>query len=176
MSLLLGPRSGHLSRGQSLTEFALVLPLLLLLVVAVADFGRLYTSLIAVESAAREAADYGAMQGKTKWDMTNSSQLSQNQADMRVRACTATASLTDYVGDPIGTTNMSCTNPTFAYTADVDQPPSSGNCSTQAEFDDPCIIHVTLTYTFHPLINIAPFPASLTFTRESSYAISDLGS
>lgn len=162
------------SEGQSLLEFAAMLPLLLLLVIAVADFGRLFTSMIAIESAAREAADYGAMQGKLKWDNTNTTQLAQNAADMELRACSAAANLSDYDGDPVGTPNMTCSNPSFAFTYDVERPPSSGNCATQAEFDEPCIIHVTLTYDFHMFLDFAPLPSKISVTRESRFAVSDL--
>ena len=68
-------------RGQALVEFAMLVPLMLLLAVALGDFGRLFTAGMGVESAAREAADYGAMQGKTKWDMSNGAQLDLNMAE-----------------------------------------------------------------------------------------------
>lgn len=45
------------SAGQSLVEFALVLPLLLFLFLAIADFGRIFVALITVESATRDAAE-----------------------------------------------------------------------------------------------------------------------
>ena len=45
------------ARGQSLVEFALVLPLLLILFVTIADFGRIFAALIIVESATRDAAE-----------------------------------------------------------------------------------------------------------------------
>ena len=48
-------------RGQSLVEFALVLPLLILLMVIAVDFGRIYFSYIQVTNAAREAANYAAL-------------------------------------------------------------------------------------------------------------------
>jgi Flp pilus assembly protein TadG len=90
---------------------------MLLLVVALVDFGRLFTAVIGVESAAREAADYGAMQGTTKWDLTDAAQMAQNLQDMQTRACTAAPTLSDYVGDPPGTANMACSNPSFASTS-----------------------------------------------------------
>ena len=43
--------------GQALTEFALVLPILIILVVGVADFGRLFAAGITLESASRDAAE-----------------------------------------------------------------------------------------------------------------------
>lgn len=161
-------------RGQSLAEFALLVPLMLLLVVALADFGRYFASAIGVESAAREAADHGAMQGKTKWDLTNSAQMAENLQNMQTRACTAASTLSGYVGDPPGTANMTCSNPSFAY--DLERVPVGGNCSTQTEFDDPCIVHVTMTYDFRMFLDFPPLPPIVELIRQSRFAISDLGS
>src|SRR3989337_4028515 len=46
--------------GQSLAEFAILLPLLLILIVGIADFGRLFTAGIVMEAAARNAAEVAA--------------------------------------------------------------------------------------------------------------------
>jgi Flp pilus assembly protein TadG len=46
--------SGRRSRGQSLTEFALILPILLLIIFGVVDFGRAIYAYNAVSNAARE--------------------------------------------------------------------------------------------------------------------------
>lgn len=46
--------------GQSLTEFALVATILLVLVVAVADFGRIFAAGLILEAAARDAAEVAA--------------------------------------------------------------------------------------------------------------------
>jgi PKD repeat protein len=51
---------GALSRGQSLAEFALIAPILLLLLVIAIDFGRVFFSYIEVSNAAREGAAYAA--------------------------------------------------------------------------------------------------------------------
>ena len=48
------------SRGESVVEFALVLPILLLLLAATIDFGRLFYLYVAVNNAAKEGALYGA--------------------------------------------------------------------------------------------------------------------
>jgi hypothetical protein len=48
------------SRGQSLVEFTMVFPIMLLLLLTVADFGRVFASSIALESAARAAAETAA--------------------------------------------------------------------------------------------------------------------
>src|SRR6266508_773591 len=47
----------HSSAGQSLTEFALVVPILLIVFVAIADFGRIFAASIDVEAATRDAAE-----------------------------------------------------------------------------------------------------------------------
>jgi len=44
-------------RGQSLVEFTLVIPILLVLVVGVADLGRVFVATISMEAAARDAAE-----------------------------------------------------------------------------------------------------------------------
>jgi TadE-like protein len=49
-------------RGQSLVEFALVLPLLLILLLGVADFGRVFAAGITMEAATRNAAEAGAIE------------------------------------------------------------------------------------------------------------------
>ena len=57
--LSVGRRGSH---GQSLVEFALVLPVVLILFLAVADFGRVFAASIAVEAATRDAAEATANQ------------------------------------------------------------------------------------------------------------------
>jgi hypothetical protein len=49
-------------RGQSLVEFALVLPMLLVLLLGVADFGRVFQAGIIVEAAARSGAEAAAIE------------------------------------------------------------------------------------------------------------------
>ena len=52
------------SRGQSLVEFALITPVLVLILAISADFGRAFSAYIGIASAAREGASYG-MQSTT---------------------------------------------------------------------------------------------------------------
>ena len=49
--------------GQSLVEFALVLPFMLVLIFALVDFGRAFHTWLVVTNTAREAARVGATQG-----------------------------------------------------------------------------------------------------------------
>jgi Flp pilus assembly protein TadG len=48
------------SRGQSLVEFTLILPIMLIILLVVGDFGRMFAAGITVESAARNAAEVAA--------------------------------------------------------------------------------------------------------------------
>lgn len=50
------------ARGQSLVEFALLLPLLMVLFLGIADFGRVFQSGISIEAAARNAAEAAAQE------------------------------------------------------------------------------------------------------------------
>ena len=48
-------------KGQSLLEFALILPVLLIVLAGVLDLGRIYYSYVAITDAAAEGATYAAM-------------------------------------------------------------------------------------------------------------------
>jgi hypothetical protein len=51
------------NRGQGLVEFSLIVPLLLVVIVSIIDFGRLMFTISSVASASRDAARYGASVG-----------------------------------------------------------------------------------------------------------------
>jgi hypothetical protein len=176
MFILSGRRAAHDSRGQSLVEFAVLIPLLMILFVAIADLARLYTTMVTIESAAREAADYGAF-SSSYW--TNPSTVRQN---MTHRACLAASNLPDYVGtkDDIAAT---CTNPKIG-PEDIKllvQNESYPDC-TDSENPYPCWVEVTLGYDFNMILPLRlqffdvefGFPSPLTFQRTSTFAITDL--
>src|SRR5450759_2456703 len=50
------PRVDTVSRGQSLVEFALVLPLLLLILLGIIQFGFIFNTQVTITNAAREGA------------------------------------------------------------------------------------------------------------------------
>lgn len=54
------PDAARSVRGQSLVEFTLVLPILMLLLLTIGDFGRLFASAITIESSASAAAETAA--------------------------------------------------------------------------------------------------------------------
>ena len=72
-------RARRRTRGQSLVEFALVLPIMLLLVLIVLDFGRVYLGYINLQNEARIAANYAA-DNPDSWTAPLSATAVTNQA------------------------------------------------------------------------------------------------
>ena len=168
-------------RGQGVTEFALVLPILLLLVIAIADFGRLYTSMVAVESAAREGADYGSFKA-SYWTSANAATTAQ---EVERRACTSAAgSHLEGYDEPSGTVaHATCTNPAVACAIEPSDGSPAQPCATydgttgscaDSTTEPPCTVHVSLSYTFKAFLSFPPLPSTVTFTRESLFRVSDL--
>jgi Flp pilus assembly protein TadG len=174
----------RLERGQSVVEFAIVLPLMLVLLLAILDLGRIYTTMMSVESAAREAADYGTTLGAGKWQA--GAQVDATVAEMKDRACIAASNLPDYSDTDNDPTN-GCANPTFDYclTSTVGGPcgpvdPTAG-CDNPSR-PDPCTVTVTLAYDFHLF---SPFnleiagvriglPSTFHIQRDSTFAMTDI--
>jgi hypothetical protein len=171
------PRSR--TAGQSVVEFALVFPVMLFLLVGIADFGRLYTSAVAIESATREAADFGAFQ-TNRWDPAN---VGTTVAEMQRRACVAAAGshLQDYA--TTDATNSTCTNPSFQCWLElggggVDCGSSGGmiggtDCASSAT-EPPCTVHVRLEYDFRTILQLPLVPGTIHLVRDSRFRISDL--
>lgn len=170
------------ARGQSVVEFALVLPLLVILMIAIIDLARIYTTLLSVESAAREAADFGSF-GSQKWNVAVYSALPDGtEASMERRACVAASDLPDYTGPDDG-----CTNPTFSYKLSPDRGATWVDYGAALACDDPareppCLVRVTLRYEFQLLVPVKielfgvayGIPDSLIFERSSTFAMTDL--
>ncbi len=67
-------------RGQSLIEFALVLPLLLVLIISAIELGRLFYTQIVITNAAREGAYYMATHVEDTAKVTNATLAAQAEA------------------------------------------------------------------------------------------------
>jgi Flp pilus assembly protein TadG len=171
------PHGHEDSRGQSIVEFALILPLLLIMFLAVADLARVYTTMVTVESAAREAADFGAFNSRN-WEGDPgdpTSNYAKTLEQMTERACVAARNLPDYAGPDTG-----CSNPTIA--VELQEPDGSVgvNCDDETR-PTPCRVVVTLTHDFHLIVPMSVtlfdvtvgFPPTMTFERTSIFAISD---
>jgi Flp pilus assembly protein TadG len=184
-----GGRHRARSAGQAYVELVFVLPILALLALAVGDFGRVYATGIAVESAAREAADYAAFDDivdshffqTTPADPVDAKDSIRKEA-LR-RACAAVNSLPGY--DAIAAT---CADATAMCTATAGgfcqlvvedtrgNEPWVSTCGTDPQTDFTCgwTVHVTISFDFDTAIDLAPLPTTVHFVRESRYAISAL--
>ncbi len=101
-------RGRERSRGQSVVEFALVLPILLLLLAAAIDFGRLFYAYVAVENAAKEGALYGARSPLCD-DSTNVNCADPDNVAWHV--ANEASNLTDSSGNSLLASTVACRNP-----------------------------------------------------------------
>jgi Flp pilus assembly protein TadG len=76
-------RRRHRSRGQSLVELALILPVLMLLLAAALDLGRIFYAQITIANAAREGA-IEAQQNPTSWISGGDCHKTNNRVMCRV--------------------------------------------------------------------------------------------
>jgi hypothetical protein len=175
------PRRRNRHSGQALAELAVIVPVMLLMVIGIADLGRLYGSAVAIEAAAREAADFGAFDS-SYWMPVN---VPTTVNDMRTRACTAAAGshLQGYeTTDPVN--NSTCTNPTFACFlerngASTDCEASLGvtdgvDCFDGVGTEPPCTVHVHMDYEFRLILSFPLLPGSIQISRDSRFRISNL--
>jgi Flp pilus assembly protein TadG len=156
-------------------ELAIFLPILLVLFLAIADLARVYATMIALESAAREAADWGANGGqnfdplaaKAKW--ASAAQAGTVSA-MQRRACTPMIGQPEYQGAADGS---SCSNPAFACSL------RGADCASATDCDQVgvavCPVEVTLSYTFTLIVptDLLGIPPSLTLVRNSTFNLAD---
>ena len=68
----------RLSAGQAATEMAFLIPVLALLLVAITDFGRVYSMSVAVNNAARSGVEYGAQDAINSQDIAGMQKVSMN--------------------------------------------------------------------------------------------------
>ena len=176
---------GSDQRGQGIAEFALVLPLMFLLAVVIGDFGRVFTAMVAVESAAREAADYGAyvdLDNPDRWASANAP-WTVMKTEMQRRACTAASELPDF-SDTTGTCQENPAMDWELLTRDaaaapyhvVDPSVALDDCAGRDPLDPrgPCVVHVWVSYDFAPLFALPPVPVSVNIERHSWFAVSEL--
>lgn len=78
-------------KGQSLVEFALLLPILLIILVIVADLSRAIAARVCLSNAAREGARYGANHPLDWGGVKNRVLLEYNDTGMRVTGMTLRA-------------------------------------------------------------------------------------
>lgn len=155
------PRARRRSRGQSLTEFALILPVMFTLFGAAIDFARLYNSWINLESATRDAAEYVAT-------CVNGSAL-LIRCDGVGAATTALAQAERVVCTELGQA-ATCTDPAVTVPTYTQDPSSGvgGSANTPVT-----TVEIQATTTFH---TIFPYPlitngGTRTLTSVRTYTI-----
>ncbi len=123
------------TRGQSLVELAVVMPIAVMILVLSADFGRAMTAYIQVGSAAREGAAYGMQ----------SSQAAQNTNGMTQAVLAETSHIW---GEPVAVSFPDC--------EDDQARPAGGTYECVA---------VTVSYNFRPFVTIWPIPDNVPMER-----------
>jgi hypothetical protein len=162
-------------------EFALVAPIMIVLLLGILDLARVYTTMMSVESAAREAADYGTTLGAGKWQ--DGAPKDGTVAEMQRRACIAASDLPDYVDPDNDPATGNCTNPSWdcTITPGGSCAASSPGCEDPLR-EPPCAVTVTLTHDFQLLAPLNfefmgvtyGIPSTLTFSRDSTFAMTDI--
>ena len=129
----------YFRRGQSTVELALLVPVVALVLVAAADFARVYYMSTALVSAARAGAEYGAQSTTLASDTSGMQQAALNDTS-NLTGVTATAS--KFCECPPSTTHVTCTSP----------------CSAGMEM----YVQVNTSANFHTLVNYPGIPSTVT--------------
>jgi Flp pilus assembly protein TadG len=146
-------RSGE--RGAAAVEFALLSPILLILVFGIIDFGLAMNAQIIVANAVREGARTAALGGSYDATITAATRAETGVVGT-VPTPTATCKLAD------GVTNCPTTGATAWTTGNTNSPPSGAT------------VTVSITFSYHwitPIRMIPGLSSQLTFTRTSSMKV-----
>jgi Flp pilus assembly protein TadG len=133
-------------RGQALTEFVLILPLLFLLIVNIVNFGTFLFAWITVVNAARTGAQYAALN-------TASAESPPLPTGSQVGAL-ITQDISSLLNRASLTVNI-CQNNNGTVTSMI------GTCTGVASDPEPAtylLTSVDVTYTYRPLIPLFSFP------------------
>lgn len=127
--------------GQALVEFALIIPLVLVLAVNAVNFGGFLFAWITVAAAARDGADYMIMSSASPGSPTPAT-----NAEVTALVTADVASLLNKSSVAVAT----CTNATSA----------SNSCTTLSDPEAPnyTLAAVDVTYTYNPFIPLFSFP------------------
>jgi Flp pilus assembly protein TadG len=138
-----------------MAELALALPVLILLLLAAADFGRIFYMWIAVNNAARAGAQYGSQ------SVTNAA----NSAGMQLAATTDGSNV---AGLSATASQCACT-PVSGSSVPACLPASSYNC-TNAPLAT--YVEVDTQAPFHTVVSYPGIPSSITVTGKAIMQVS----
>jgi Flp pilus assembly protein TadG len=134
----------YFRRAQSTVELALLLPLVALVMVAAADFARVYYMSTALVSAARAGVQYGAQSTTAASDTAGIKQAALNDAS-NLTGVTATAS--NFCQCPPSTSHVSC----------------SSTCSAGMDM----YVQVNTSAAFQTLVNYPGIPSTVTLNESA---------
>jgi Flp pilus assembly protein TadG len=137
-------------RGQSVTEFALMLPLLCLLLIGVVEIGRAAYISMEVSNGATAGVEYGSQNPTTMVDITGMETAAANESNVSAMNANATYGCTCDQGS--GAPAQSCTYPV----------PAQGSCASVSCGDGQLVqcVQVTTQATFTPIFSFPGLPAS----------------
>lgn len=152
------PRRRERSAGQSVVEFAIILPVMLALLGAIVDFSQVYDNWITLQAAGRDAAERAASQAATSAQAQTLAKDTVCSQSVRLRAFSAPP------GNP-----SACTTPTVTVTAFSVSTTAPG-ASTKYPVGSAT---VEVAYPFRPLFTY-PFLGSAgtwTITTRASFQV-----
>ncbi|TFH37578.1 MAG: pilus assembly protein [Anaerolineales bacterium] len=134
------------NRGQTLVEFALILPAFLMLIMGIVEFGRLVINYAGVASSSREAARYGATVGVNAFGVEHFSDCAGIRAEAKRVAVIAPITDSDIT--------IQYDNPSTGF-FEASCPPS------RFELGDRIIVSVSINFDpIVPLLNLGSIPLS----------------
>lgn len=139
--------------GQGLVEFALVLPLLLMLVLGIIEFGRLLFVYAAVNTASREAARYGSAAGDN------------GSGTLRYADCGGMIAAAQRVGILANITGIN-----ISYDSGPGTPTVYASCPPGKIEGGKHRVVVSISASYHPLVPL-PNIGNLTFNAKSARTI-----
>jgi Flp pilus assembly protein TadG len=147
------------SRGQALAEFALVVPIFLLVLFGIIDFGRYVYYVQVLNNAAREGARYAIVHGSSSLDPSGPPESGTSSADPS--GTNVVAVVRNFAVGVIGDVTVLAITPQWL------AQPSCTSSGTNAR--ENCV-KVQVTYQFHSVIPVVPIPA-IQITGESTLVI-----
>jgi len=161
---------GTRQSGQALTEFAFILPVLLLLLLGVIELGRYAYISILIGNAAQAGAFYGAQGNGFSTDTTGIAHAAQYDF------AGATSGTSSTNGQPVSslnvTSSVSCgcdaAGTITSFSCNSATNPTAGTCASGSWV---VIVSVTASGTFNALFNYPGIPTSLTISRTASIRV-----
>lgn len=153
-------------RGSALVELAVALPILILLLVGVGDFARVFYSAMELTAAARAGAQWGGM------SLSNAA----NAGTMQSKAVAAAPNLTGVTA--AAAVRCKCANDTGSTFTNTT--PSVNNCTAVTAVSCPTAgthrvlwVEVTATQQFQTTINYPVIPHTVSLSRTSTMRVSE---